>query len=133
MLCSVSLLPFYSVWTDLRGYCSFPTQDPDHHVLSTKQICPSGGQREGNKRQRQEMEDEEEGEGKIGDWEGVFVPEGDKRLPLNREKTDISHRKTVLYKGKRGKPNVKFLLGMLIRLAKGNFDSWTLLVSLVSK
>ena len=60
------------------------------------------------------MEDEEEGEGKIGDWEGVFVPEGDKRLPLNREKTDISHRKTVLYKGKRGKLPVRMSCLILI-------------------
>ena len=41
------------------------------------------------------MEDEEEGEGKIGDWEGVFVPEGDKRLPLNRKKTNVTHSREV--------------------------------------
>jgi len=42
------------------------------------------GQRTGNKRPGQETEDEEEGEG-TREGEGVFVPEGYKGLPRNRE------------------------------------------------
>lgn len=42
-----------------------------------------------------------------GKGEGVFVPEGDKELPLDREETDVAHRKMPIYKGKGGNPCVR--------------------------
>ena len=55
------------------------------------------GQRSGNKRQRQEMEDEEGNKGKK-------IGERDKGLPLDREETDVTHRKMSVYNDTRRSP-----------------------------
>ena len=68
-----------------------------------KDLFDSEGQRTGNKRQRQEKKDEGEGEGnKRGG--GEFIRGGDKGLPLDREETDVAHRKMVIFIKVKGKP-----------------------------
>ena len=65
-------------------------------VLSTKEIyLPPEGQRAGNKGQTQEIEDEGEGKGNQGRGRS-------QGLPLDREETDVAHRKMAVYKGTRG-------------------------------
>ena len=59
------------------------------------------------------MEDEGEGEGNKGEGEGIFVLVWDKGLPLDREETDVAHRKMVVYKSK-GKPCVRMRCLILI-------------------
>lgn len=44
------------------------------------------------------------GEGNKGQVAGVSVLEGDKGRPLNREETDVVHRKMEVCKGTRGNP-----------------------------
>ena len=56
------------------------------------------GCRAWNKRQRQEIEDEGEGE------EKEYLSLGDKGLPLEREETNLAHRRRAVYKGKRRGP-----------------------------
>lgn len=36
-------------------------------------------------------------------WEGVFVPEGNKGLSLDREGTNVADRNMVIYKDTRGR------------------------------
>ena len=54
------------------------------------------------------MEDERKGKG-----EGVVVVLEHKGLPLDREETDVAHRKMVVYKSK-GKPCVRMRCLILI-------------------
>lgn len=54
-----------------------------------------------------EAEDEGGGEGNKGEGTGAFVLEGDGGVPLDREKTDMTHRKTAVQKGKRGNPCIR--------------------------
>ena len=42
----------------------------------------------------------EGGEGKEGEGTELFVLERDKGQPLDREETDVDHRKMAVYKGK---------------------------------
>lgn len=50
--------------------------------------------RAGNLSQRQMTEDKGEGDGNKGEGGGIFVLE-DKELPLDREETDMAHRKMM--------------------------------------
>ena len=74
-------------------------QDTPRLSSQYKDLFAPEGQRAGNKRQRQEIEKlEGEGNGDAGVGEGIFVS-GDKGLPLDREETNVAHRKMAVYKG----------------------------------
>ena len=58
----------------------------------------------------------------------MFVLE-DKGLPLNREETDVAHRKMAVYKETKGHPPSHVWMGCLILTCylgepKGAFDCW---------
>jgi hypothetical protein len=70
-----------------------------HYHPRTSRTKFSAQRRVANKRQRQETEDKEEGKGREqGSGEGIFVPE-DRQLLLDREETDVAHRKMAVSKG----------------------------------
>jgi hypothetical protein len=66
--------------------------------FSTKEICLPQKEKLQGERQRQEIEDEGEGE------EKEYLSLGDKGLPLEREETNLAHRRRAVYKGKRRGP-----------------------------
>lgn len=53
----------------------------------------------GNMKQRQKIEDEGNQEGNKGKGAGFLSR---RRLPLDRGKTDVAHRKIAVYKGNQG-------------------------------
>jgi hypothetical protein len=72
-------------------------KDTQDQVLRTKEICLP--LRDG--RQEYETKAGDRGQGRRenrGEEEGVFVPEGDRGLPLHREQTDAVHRQMVFFK-----------------------------------
>ena len=55
------------------------------------------GQRQENRVRGRRRREQREGT-------GMFVPEWDKELPLDREEADLAHRQMAIYKGTRGNP-----------------------------
>ena len=83
----------------LRGQVS--VQDPETQVFNTKEIyLPPRDRGQRIKKQRWDIE----GDGEREQGIGLLVLEGDKGLPLDREETDVAHRKMAVYKGTRGNP-----------------------------
>jgi hypothetical protein len=74
--------------------------------------------------QRQEIKDEEKRKWNKGVTEVIFS-EWDKGLPLDREETDVAHRKMMVYISKWVKPHV-WIRG-LIRWTKRHLDCCTLI------
>jgi hypothetical protein len=91
------------------------TPDSQDQVLSTNEIYLPQREQETKTGDREEGEKEK---GKRERTKRYFSGGGDKGLPLDREETDVAHRKMMAYKDKRKKRvrvRCLILIGMLIR------------------
>lgn len=71
-------------------------QDPQDQVLAQGDLFIPEGQRAKSKRQRQEIEDEGKEEGNKKEGREYLSSGVDKRLPLDREETDMTYRNSSL-------------------------------------